>query len=69
VSNAFKAAPCPHPLGDLTFWKDSFANLDDDGSGALSFGELASMVRALGALATAGDIETMLWEVGGWVSG
>ncbi len=47
----------------MTFLHSAFDQLDEDGSGALSFGELAQMVRSLGALATAGDIETMLWEV------
>ncbi|EFJ42769.1 hypothetical protein VOLCADRAFT_48050, partial [Volvox carteri f. nagariensis] len=44
-------------------FKAAFDELDEDGSGALSFGELANMIRSLGTYATAGDVEAMLWEI------
>eukprot|EP00198_Chlamydomonas_reinhardtii_P010603 XP_001699940.1 predicted protein [Chlamydomonas reinhardtii] len=44
-------------------FEEAFKELDEDGSGALSFGELANMIRSLGTYATAGDVEAMLWEI------
>ncbi|GFR49878.1 hypothetical protein Agub_g11982, partial [Astrephomene gubernaculifera] len=43
--------------------REAFEELDDDGSGELTFGELANMIRSLGTYATAGDVEAMLWEI------
>ncbi|GLI69854.1 hypothetical protein VaNZ11_014571 [Volvox africanus] len=48
---------------DVPDFKVAFDELDEDGSGALSFGELANMIRSLGTYATAGDVEAMLWEI------
>ncbi|GIL81762.1 hypothetical protein Vretifemale_10772, partial [Volvox reticuliferus] len=48
---------------DVPEFKVAFDELDEDGSGALSFGELANMIRSLGTYATAGDVEAMLWEI------
>ncbi|KAG2499750.1 hypothetical protein HYH03_002682 [Edaphochlamys debaryana] len=48
---------------DVEALHEAFNELDEDGSGALSFGELANMIRSLGTYATTGDVEAMLWEI------
>lgn len=48
---------------DVHAFREAFDELDEDGSGALSFSELANMIRSLGTYATTGDVEAMLWEI------
>ncbi len=48
---------------DVQAFREAFDELDEDGSGALSFSELANMIRSLGTYATTGDVEAMLWEI------
>lgn len=52
-----------HSAADIPELKEAFDELDEDGSGQLSFGELANMIRSLGTYATTGDVEAMLWEI------
>ncbi|KAG2483571.1 hypothetical protein HYH03_017578 [Edaphochlamys debaryana] len=48
---------------DVAQLHEAFNELDEDGSGALSFSEIANMIRSLGTYATTGDVEAMLWEI------